>query len=54
MPQVRVSESTFERLVRLKRGMDTFDDVINRLLRPAEDYQKMVNDYQKSTKGEAD
>ena len=54
MPQVRVSESTFERLVRLKRGMDTFDDVIQRLLRPAEDYQRMVNDHAEATKDKGD
>ncbi|GAF70087.1 unnamed protein product [marine sediment metagenome] len=32
MAQIRVSATTYERLVLLKRGMDTFDDVILRLL----------------------
>ena len=54
MAQVRVSKSTFERLVLLKRGMDTFDDVIQRLLRPAEDYQRILEDFKKANQGKGD
>ena len=32
MPQIRVSDHTHERLTTLRKGLDTYDDVLTRLL----------------------
>lgn len=45
MPMLRISAETHARLIRLKRGLDTFDDVLQRLLRPAEEYQRILEGY---------
>lgn len=45
MPMLRISAETHTRLVRLKRGMDTFDDVLQRLLKPVEDLERLFEGY---------
>ena len=37
MPMIRVTEKTHERLVGMKRGADTLDDVVTRLIERADD-----------------
>lgn len=54
MTQVRVSASTYERLVQLKTGMDTFDDVIRRVLDLREGYLQLLRNQGGAKKGKAD
>lgn len=42
MPMLRITVETHSRLVQLKAGMDTFDDVIRRVLDLREGYLQLL------------
>lgn len=44
-PTLRLSEDTYNRLVALRRGMDTFDDVLQRLLDLEEEYLRILREH---------
>jgi len=44
LPQIRVSDETYKRLVPLRTGLDTFNDVIARLLFSRQRYHDLLKE----------
>lgn len=55
MPNIRISEYTYNRLVGLREGMETFNDVISNLIASRDRYvRKMIEEANARSTVEAD